>query len=80
MLAHPHYRCSQPDEFENDSGCDWDLNQLITTPREALEVELSKGGERELIAAALEGVLEMATAEDAVSYCGLLLHPSFRKA
>ncbi len=58
---------SMPDEFENDSGCDWDLNQLITTPREALEVELSKGGERELIAAALEGVLEMATAEDAVT-------------
>ena len=57
---------SMPEEFEIDSACDWDLKKLITTPREALEVELPKGGERELVAAALEGVLEMAT-EDAVT-------------
>lgn len=53
-------------EIENDVEA-WDLKQLIATPRETLEVELPKGAEHELTAAALEGVLEMATVEDAVT-------------
>ena len=59
---------SMPEEFETDPSMKaWNLNKLITTKVETLEVELPEGGEHALTASALEGVLHMATTEDAVT-------------
>ena len=55
---------SLPDQYDDESQCAWDVHKLIRTPRdEQLEVELPKAARQEMIVSALEGVLEMQTAE-----------------
>ena len=59
---------NMPDEFETDPSMKaWNPNKLIAVKVETLEVELPEGGEHVLTAGALEGVLHMATTEDAVT-------------